>query len=64
MVSRYKLGGVLQAMGKYGEAIVEYRAGMVVLDTLIERKQNVESAGKEKAYGEAKIAECERLMKE
>jgi tetratricopeptide (TPR) repeat protein len=61
MYCRYRLGQTLLELGKYAEASVEYQAGVAVLEKMSERKQNVESAGKEKGLLEALISRCQEL---
>jgi hypothetical protein len=40
MIHRRQLGQLRQLNAQYAEAIVEYRAGVVIVERMIERKQN------------------------
>jgi hypothetical protein len=53
-----------QAPGKYAETSLKYRAGIAILERMIARGPNRETAGKEKGILEALIAECERMIQE
>ncbi len=59
-----QLGQAVQAPEKYAETSLKYRAGVAVLERMIARGQNRESAGKENGILEALIAECEEKIEE
>jgi hypothetical protein len=63
MISHYKLGQVMVAQQQFTPAIGRFEQGIAILDRLIDQGLLIESAGKEKAILECRIAFCREELK-
>ncbi len=63
-VSYSKLGMLEETVGKYTEAVHNFRGGIVVLKRMIADGINIEESRKELTIFEKELAHCENAQKE